>query len=217
MTSVPSWGRMVDGKHFRSMVWAVVIAFAPFYASAGDEGEKAVGTPYTVGKLLVASPTMGDPRFSGSVIYMVNHDATGAMGLIVNRLLGSGPMGKFLEGFGLDTEGVAGRIRLFYGGPVDLWRPFVLHSSDYADPGTTAVDSRMSLTTGIEVLKAISMGQGPRRSLFAIGYAGWAPGQLEEEIARNDWKTAPADIDLIFGDDLDGLWERATRRSGVEI
>jgi putative transcriptional regulator len=169
------------------------------------------------GQLLVATPRMGDPRFARTVIYMVDHDAEGAMGLVINRSYGEGPWNALLEGFGVEHEDVSGTVRLHYGGPVDAGRGFVLHTADYAGASTRVVDAGVAFSTGLDVLKAVAEGKGPRRSLFVLGYAGWGPGQLEGEMARDDWLTAPAEETLIFGDDPDATWEKALDRAGLAL
>ena len=174
-------------------------------------------TNYLAGQLLVASPRMGDPRFARTVIYMVSHDKDGALGLVVNKAYGSGPMEKFLKGFNIDPGQIKGDIRLHYGGPVEPAAGLVLHTADYRGPGTRVVNATMALTTGMGVLKAIAEGHGPRHSLFALGYSGWGPGQLEGEIARGDWFSAPADEDLIFDDDLKTKWDRASGKAGLKL
>ncbi|MFQ5619560.1 MAG: YqgE/AlgH family protein [Rhodospirillales bacterium] len=200
---------------------AVAVAALVSLSGPGLGGEDGVvapkHTPFLAGQLLVATQKLGDPRFAQTVIYMVNHDAKGAMGLIVNRAIGVGPLDKLLKGFGIEGGDAAGTIRLYYGGPVDLERGFMLHSTDYKGPGTRVVNKGVAITTQLEVLKAIAKGEGPKRSLFALGYAGWGPGQLEGEIARDDWVTAPADENLIFGDDLENTWDRAIKKAGVAL
>lgn len=207
---------------YRRIIGAAVAVAALVSLSApslgGEEGVVAPKhTPFLAGQLLVATQKLGDPRFAHTVIYMVDHDAKGAMGLIVNRAYGVGPLDKLLKGFGIEDEDVAGTIRLHYGGPVDTGHGFILHSADYEGPGTRVVNEEMALTTKLEVLKAIAKGEGPKRSLFALGYAGWGPGQLEGEIDRDDWVTAPADQDLIFSDDLESTWDRAIKLAGVAL
>ena len=207
---------------YRRIIGAAVAVAALVSLSApslgGEEGVVAPKhTPFLAGQLLVATRKLGDPRFAHTVIYMVDHDAKGAMGLIVNRAYGVGPLDKLLKGFGIEDGDVAGTIRLHYGGPVDTGQGFVLQSSDFEGPGTRVVNKEVAITTKLEVLKAIAKGEGPKRSLFALGYAGWGPGQLEGEIARDDWVTAPADQDLIFSDDLESTWERAIKMAGVAL
>jgi len=167
------------------------------------------------GQLLVAMPQMRDPRFTRSVIYMCAHNAEGAMGLVINRLVGSITFPDMLEQLGI-TAGEHGRqIKVHFGGPVDAGRGFVLHSDEYRHEGTVAVVDGMALTATIDILKDIAGGQGPRRCLLALGYAGWGAGQLDAEIQANGWLTVPADADLVFEGDLDGKWERALGKIGV--
>ncbi len=207
---------------YRRVIGAAVAVAALVSLSApslgGEKGFVAPKhTPFLAGQLLVATQKLGDPRFAHTVIYMVDHDAKGAMGLIVNRAYGVGPLDKLLKGFGIEDEDATGTIRLHYGGPVAPARGFILHSADYKGPGTRVVNKEMAITTKLEVLKAIAKGEGPKRSLFALGYAGWGPGQLEGEIARDDWVTAPADESLIFSDDLESTWDRAIKKAGVAL
>lgn len=197
-------------------VLPVLAASVPAAAEERTPSTRLRG-PYTVGQLLVATTQMGDPRFKETVIYMVNHGSKGALGLVVNRLYGSGPMHQFLKGLGMEIDDARGELRVYYGGPVEPGRGFVLHSSDYSGPGTMAVKGGVSVSMDSAVLKAMAEGRGPRQSLFALGYAGWAPGQLEGEIARGDWVTAPADEALVFDERLDDKWKRAAEHAGVAL
>ncbi len=190
----------------------LTLAFPP-----GSIGAEKSGSIYLTGKFLVAKPKMADPRFVESVIYMVKHDSEGAMGLIVNRPIGSGPMASLLEGFEIEAQGVSGEARLNYGGPIDTGSLLVLHSDDYEGPGTTVLGGHLALTGSSSVLKAIARGEGPKDHLFVYGLASWGAGQLESEMARDDWTTAPADLELIFADDPDKTWEKATARSGLPL
>ncbi len=185
--------------------------------SADPAPDTAVESEYLTGQLLVAAPDMPDPRFAETVIFIVKHDVHGAMGLVVNRVLGAGPIADVLQGFGLDGEGVSGEIRVHYGGPVQPNSGFVLHSTDYMKQATKVVNDLVALTTELDILRAISNGEGPRESLFALGYAGWGPGQLESELGRDSWYVAPADETIIFDDDLKTKWARAMAISGIEI
>lgn len=177
---------------------------------------RATGTSLA-GQLLVASPRMGDPRFAETVIYVVAHSDEGAMGLVVNRTYGNGPLQGLLAGFGITTAVQPATVRLQYGGPVETKRGFVLHSADYAGPSTTPVAGGMAFSTGRDVLQAVADGRGPQRKLFILGYAGWGPGQLEAELAGNDWLTAPAETGLIFSEDTDSVWQRALQRAGTPL
>lgn len=209
------------GPIFARSGWAGLSLLLLLAAVPGRADEDArtpqTNTPYLTGQLLVASPQIGDPRFHRTVIYMVSHDRSGALGLVVNKSYGSGPMAKFLKGFDIDAESIEGTIRLHYGGPVEPGAGFVLHTADYSGPGTRVVDEHVALTSEMSVLKAIAEGNGPRHSLFALGYSGWGPGQLEGEIARGDWFSAPADEKLIFDDELETKWRRASGKAGVKL
>jgi putative transcriptional regulator len=184
---------------------------------AEEAGRAATTAPSLAGQFLVASPKMPDPRFARTVIYMISHDGDGAMGLVINRGLGRGPLRTLLEGFGVERAPTERTVTLHYGGPVEQARGFVLHSADYDGPSTRIVDGGVAVSVGIDVLKALANGGGPDRSIFLLGYAGWGPGQLEGELARNDWLTAPADDRLIFADDLDSVWEAAMRQAGTPL
>jgi len=196
-----------------------VSALIVFAAARADDGPSAHSGrgPSLAGQLLVASPKMGDPRFAQTVIYMVNHDTEGALGLVVNKAYGSGPLDKFLQGFGMDADGTQGDLRLHYGGPVQPQLGFILHTSDYDGGGETVVHGPVTFTTQLKVLKDIGAGDGPKKSLLAFGYAGWGPGQLEGEMARDDWMTAPVDVDLIFDDDQSAKWKRAMSKAGLAL
>lgn len=182
-------------------------------AVAEDERSGSAGL---AGQLLVATPEMPDPRFAKTVIYMIEHDTTGAMGLVVNQTMGEIPIGELLEGLGLDGDGARGSVLLHRGGPVNAASGLVLHSPDYVADGTVVVDQGLALTARPKIVEDIASGAGPRRSLVAFGYAGWAAGQLEAEIAAGAWITVPSDDALVFDDD-DGKWRRAMARWGIDL
>jgi putative transcriptional regulator len=172
---------------------------------------------YLTGQLLVAMPQMRDPRFTRSVIYMCAHNAEGAMGLVVNRRVGSITFSDLLTQLGIGPNRRNEEIRVHFGGPVEQGRGFVLHSTDYTQAGTLRVDDLVALTATLDILKEIAAGGGPRRSLLALGYAGWGPGQLDQEIQANGWLSVAADESLVFDDDLDQKWERAIGKIGVDF
>lgn len=161
------------------------------------------------GQLLVASPSMGDPRFARTVIVMVRHDKDGAFGIIVNRPIGERPLAGLLEMLGEKDTAVAGTVRIFVGGPVQPEMGFVVHSSDYHRPGTLDINARVAMTASREILRDIGHNNGPKQSLIAFGYAGWGPGQLEGELARRDWSIAPGEPKLIFDEDREKVWDAA--------
>jgi putative transcriptional regulator len=202
---------------------AVLIALAllspPSPARAGA-GPLAQAGKSLAGQFLVATEDLRDPRFARTVIYMVRHDASGALGLVVNRPVQDVPLVRLLRRFGLDDRGVNGTIRLHYGGPVEPARGFLLHTAEYATEETERVAGDVAvtpLTARPVVLGDIAHGAGPRRFLFALGYAGWAPGQLEGEIDSGAWITVPADESLLFDDDHTKKWERAMARRRLTI
>jgi putative transcriptional regulator len=169
------------------------------------------------GRLLVASPDMKDPRFSRAVIYVVRHDATGAVGLVVNKPFKDVPIALLLARLGLPHEGVGGTMRMQYGGPVEPGRLFVLHTEDFRGEGTQAIAGGIAMTTTPGILRAIGTGSGPRRSLLILSYSGWAPGQLEREMRTGAWIAVPADAALVFDDDPGSKWERAIGRRVTEL
>jgi len=179
---------------------------------------------YLDGQMLIAMPSIGDPRFERSLIYLCAHSDNGAMGIIVNK---RSPMISFADLLDrLEVIPESERIRLphdvsslqvQFGGPVEPARGFVLHTSDYFSAETTLpIDERVALTATLDILRAIAGGQGPRRVLLALGYAGWGPGQLESEINHNGWLHCSADEDLLFGRDLDGKYTSALAKIGVD-
>ena len=191
-------------------------------AAPGDHSPDA---GYLDGQLLIAMPVMGDPRFERSVIYMCAHSSEGAMGIIVNHPAGSIDFPQLL--MQLDIIKTADQIKVpdnaepmqvLKGGPVDTGRGFVLHSSDFfIKDATLNIDSGICLTATVDILKAIASGAGPKHAILALGYAGWAPGQLEEEIQHNGWLHCDADADLIFGADVDEKYQRALRKIGIDL
>lgn len=174
-------------------------------------------TDSLAGRLLVAAPEMPDPRFAETVIYMIEHDDSGAMGLVVNRPMGTLPLTDLLSELGLDGDDVTGEMRVHYGGPVERGQGFVLHSADYVGKDTRVVDKRFAVTARGDILRDIASGAGPRQALVVFGYAGWGAGQLEGEIARGGWITIPADEALVFGDDDDAKWRRASARQSIDL
>lgn len=181
-------------------------------------------SPYLDGQLLIAMPGMSDPRFDRSVIYLCAHSEQGAMGLIINKAVALMSFGELFaqidmrgeDGLMDPPEALMARPVLF-GGPVEQGRGFVLHTSDYftADSSLPVADN-IALTATVDILRAMAKGQGPQRAMLALGYAGWAPGQLENEIQHNGWLTCPADEDLLFGLDIEARYEAALRKLRID-
>jgi putative transcriptional regulator len=171
---------------------------------------------YLTGQLLIAMPGMADPRFARTVVYVCAHNEEGAMGLVINRLIGSITFPDLLEQLGIENAGIGRNIEVHFGGPVESGRGFVLHSGDYEQDGTLKVSNHLSLTATIDILRDIASGGGPRLSMLALGYAGWGPGQLDSEIQANGWLHVEADEELVFDQNLDGKWERAISKLGID-
>jgi putative transcriptional regulator len=201
---------------------ALALAVASAAEAARSPGELTPGDQMdqesVAGRLLVATPELEDPNFDHTIVYMVEHDGSGAMGLVLNRVLGKGPVAELLEGLGIEGEvDPAAEIEVHYGGPVESGRGFVLHTPDYTGEDTVVLSDLVALTTSLDVLSAIAAGNGPKRSLFALGYAGWAPGQLEAELAVGAWVVVEPDEALLFDDETDSKWQRALDRQGIDL
>lgn len=181
--------------------------------------EEAVGEGYLAGQILIAMPSMSDPRFARTVIYLCAHNADGAMGLVLNRVISSISFRDLLEELKVEepSDGQTFAPAIHFGGPVETGRGFVLHSADYVGPDSMPLSGKMALTATVDILKAIAAGTGPQRHLLALGYAGWGPGQLDGELHENAWLSVEADPDLVFGDDLDEKWDRALAKLGISV
>lgn len=171
-----------------------------------------------VDKILIAMPSLKDPRFERSIVYMCVHSDEGAMGLILNKAIGDLSFSDLIEQLSIEpsTRGIAPSIDVQFGGPCEMGRGFVLHSSDYdGDESTVSVSDTLSLTGSIDILRDIAAHRGPEHAILALGYAGWSAGQLESEFRRNDWLCCDADDDLIFSESHSSKWSDALRKIGV--
>ena len=176
-----------------------------------DQGES-----FLEGKLLIALPGMTDERFAQTVIYMCAHSAKGAMGIVINKPIPGLSFAEVLKQLQIDTKPLIGEFPILYGGPVETGRGFVLHSGDYeGSDSTLPVSEDISLTATLDILRALAEGRGPKQALFALGYAGWAPGQVETEFQRNGWLHCKADPSLVFGVDPEAKWRSALQRLGI--
>jgi putative transcriptional regulator len=191
---------------------------------ASRQNKRAAGRSYLDGQFLIAMPGMQDPRFQKTVIFLCAHSADGAMGITINQPAPQITFRDLLEQLEVipeDSEirlpGPVDRMLVHKGGPVETSRGFVLHSADYfIENSTLPIDENVCLTATLEILKAIAAGSGPQKAMLALGYAGWAPGQLETEIQANGWLHCPARADLIFDEDLDRKYDRALALIGVD-
>jgi len=195
--------------------------------SAGKpkQQRKPSGRGYLDGQMLIAMPSMGDERFARSLIYVCAHSCEGAMGIVVNQPAAHITFPDLLVQ--LEVVGApdliqlpphAGEVKVLKGGPVETSRGFVLHSADFfIENSTLPIDDGICLTATLDILKAIARGDGPRSAVLALGYAGWAPGQLENEINQNGWLHCNADSELIFGQDMDGKYKQALSKIGIDL
>lgn len=175
--------------------------------------------PYLNGKILLAMPGMGDPRFHRAVILICAHDGNGAMGLVVNHPLPGIMMGQLLEQLNIPLEPAAFALKGFpvlAGGPVENVRGFILHSGDFRQKDTVHINDEIGVTGTIDGLRAVASGNGPRKMIFALGYSGWSAGQLDQEIQDNAWLVSDADSNLIFSTPAEDKWDCAIRKMGVD-
>ena len=167
------------------------------------------------GHFLVAGTGMKDPRFSQSLIYLLEHDSTGGMGIIINKVIDGITLIDLLEQLDIEPsdEGAA-NMKIHFGGPVELGRGFVIHSKDILLDHSIEME-HFALTTSTIMLKHIAEGNGPEEALLALGYAGWEAGQLDEEIKRNDWLCLPACRDILFKTPACDRWKKVLKNSGI--
>ena len=181
-------------------------------------------TDYLEGQILIAMPTMSDPRFERSVIYVCAHSQGGAMGLVINKPAKNIDFAELMDRLNIPHGAQSIEFELddldrmvHFGGPVEPGRGFVLHSGDYnCKENTLAINDEVGLTATLDVLHEIAAGEGPRKSLLALGYAGWSPGQLENEILHNGWLHCSADEDLLFGTSIDAKYQTALEKLGID-
>ncbi|MGH1398122.1 MAG: YqgE/AlgH family protein [Alphaproteobacteria bacterium] len=176
-------------------------------------------SPYLAGKLLLAMPSLGDPRFHHAVIFMCQHDENGAVGLVINHAVPNMNFGNLIDQLEFDKDMVidpnALKIPLMHGGPVDGGRGFILHDASYAIKDTILVDDHFAVTSTLPILKQIAQGKGPERLIFVLGYAGWEAGQLDAELKQNAWLTADATADILFETKVDHQWNKALAQLGI--
>lgn len=169
------------------------------------------------GKLILAMPVMGDPRFERAVICMCEHSPRGAMGLVINKPADHIAFPDLMEQLTIPVPEKCADVSIYTGGPVEPNRGFVLHSADYVQESTLVVSEIAAVSATVDVLKALAENDGPRDSLVLLGYAGWGPGQLDYEIQENTWLHVEADSDLLFNTDAEMKWSLALAKMGVDV
>lgn len=174
-------------------------------------------SPYLAGSLLIAMPGMSDDRFTKTVIYLCAHNDDGAMGLVINQPMADLTFPDLLTQLNLSQGDPNSAISVQFGGPVEQGRGFVLHSPDYMHESTMVVDGDIALTGTVDILQAIADGHGPKECILTLGYAGWGPGQLDDEILANGWLTVEADHDILFNVDMKDKWLLALNKLGVDL
>jgi putative transcriptional regulator len=196
-------------------LWCAVV---PAIAAPPQELPPNSGSSWSLaGQFLIASRRLAEPTFARTVILLLAHrDDGGAMGLVVNRVLGTMRIDRLMSGFGIHTRNRQ-PLDVYLGGPVEMTRGFVLHSADYRGTSTRKLLRGISLSIGTDVMQALADRRGPKQHRVLLGYAGWSAGQLEHEMARGDWLLAPADPLLLFSDDPGSIWERAVQRAGLPL
>jgi putative transcriptional regulator len=171
--------------------------------------------PFLSGQLLLALPGMGDPRFERAVIAMCAHDEQGALGIGIGATVANIGFHALLDQLEIDP-GSAPDVPVHFGGPVEPQRGFILHSLDWGGEDSVQVDDKWSLTGTLDILRAIAAGRGPSHWLASLGYAGWSPGQLDEEMTRHGWFTAAGDKEILFETDAADRWAATYRRAGID-
>lgn len=192
------------------------LAFQPLKTPFCQMIDKNESTKLT-GKILIAMPGMGDPRFEKSVVFLCVHSPEETMGLMVNKTAPGLKMHELFEELKIPSQAGVGEAKVQYGGPVEGGRGFVLHTDDYLGSNSTLkVNSEFSMTADRDILEAMAEGRGPERATLMLGYTGWGPGQLEREIVQNGWLVADVTPDLVFGADNSGKWTAALKTLGID-
>ena len=168
------------------------------------------------GKLLISMPSLEDERFYKTVIYICAHSYEGTMGIIINKKIDYDLYPDLLEQLGIDKPLSGKKLYIRYGGPVETGRGFVLHSDEIIQKETLSIGKGVALTSNLEFFEDLSKGKGPENSIFALGYAGWGPGQIEKEILANSWMTLSADSKFLFDEEVSNKWKKAYNLLGVD-
>ncbi len=198
-------------KRWMAAAAAIVASAGVLHAALPTSPDVSGPTSFT-GQLLIATPALQGSSFEHAVILVAQHNKEGALGVVINHPLDQRPIGSLIEALGGKSGDAKDTVRVFLGGPVSPEIGFVVHGADYHLSDTLDIDGRVALTAAADVLRDIALGKGPRKSLFAFGYAGWGPAQLDSEIGRGDWYSVPEDPDLVFDDDRTKVWVDAIAR-----
>ncbi len=203
------------GRRWILAAAAALLPAAVLHAALSPDQPDVTGPTSLAGRILIAAPDMHAP-FDHAVILMAQHSRDGALGIVINHPLGTRPIAALLEALGADAGGVTGSVQIFLGGPVSPAVAVVIHNAGYRRDGTLDIDGRLALSDAAEVLGDLGHGKGPTKSLVALGYAGWAPLQLEDEISRGAWVSMPEDPKLVFDDDRTKVWTDAMAQYKAE-
>ena len=168
------------------------------------------------GKLLISMPSLEDERFYKTVIYICAHSSEGTMGIIINKKIDYDLYPDLLEQLGIDKPLSGKKLYIRYGGPVETGRGFVLHSDEVIQKETLSIGKGVALTSNVEFFEDLSKGKGPENSIFALGYAGWGPGQIEKEILANSWMTLSAYSKFLFDEEVSNKWNKAYNLLGID-
>ena len=171
---------------------------------------------YLTGQLLVSLPQMQDTRFTHAVIFVCGHDDQGAMGLVLNKIIDHLSFEDLLSQLNIEKSQRTPSLPIYYGGPVEMGRGFVLHSPDFMSELSIQISNDFALSATLDIIEAIAQGKGPQNKLLALGYAGWSPGQLEAELMSNSWLQVTADSHLVFKTDRQNLWIKTLAKIGID-
>ncbi len=172
---------------------------------------------YLTGKCLIAMPHMDDERFDGSLIYICSHTKDGAMGFVVNKKIKEFSFADLANQLPISTIKPIAPIELHQGGPLEKVRGFVIHSTDYVKDDTIVISDNIAVSSSIDIITDIAFGMGPKENLIALGYASWAPQQLEKEIINNTWLVTQPDTELVFRTKDEDKWQKAIDSLGIDI
>jgi putative transcriptional regulator len=206
---------MLLSRRCFALVSLLTAAHTPALATLEQGTAAADSAP--PGRLLVAAPGMGDPRFNGIVMVMIEHGIGGALGVAINRPMADRPIAELLRAMGEDHRSAKGSLTVFLGGPVEPTVGFIVHTRDYHSSATLVLDDNLAVTSPRLVLRDVAAGHGPRKYLFMLGYAGWAPNQLEAELSLGAWVTVSESPELVFDMDRAKVWQAAFARRTMSL